>query len=237
MKSVGGQGDKTGWFDNPCGIALSKDNKLFVCDSGNHRIQVFDTNLKFIFGFGKLGSGEGEMGRLTDLTFDPAGNLYVSDSIYHRVQVFSTNGTYLRTIGMHGLGELSCPRGNGEGEMGHTADLTFDPAGNLYVADSMYNRVQLFSTDGTYLRAFRILGCTPSKLPHLKGIHVDHDYVYVAECWNNSVSVFHTSGEVITSFGRRGSGEGEREHPTGITTDQDGFLYVCDTYNNRIQII
>ena len=181
VKSAGGEGDKTGRFNNPRGIALSKDNnKLFVCDCTNQRIQVFDTNLKFIFGFGK--------------------------------------------------------QGNGEGEMGHTADLTFDPAGNLYVADSMYNRVQLFSTDGTYLRAFRILGCTPSKLPHLKGIHVDHDYVYVAECWNNRVSVFHTSGAFITSFGGRGSGEGELENPNGITTDQDGFLYVCDTYNNCIQI-
>jgi len=153
VKSVGGEGNKTGWFDNPRGIALSKDNKLFVCDRNNQRIQVFDTKLKFIFGFGKQGSGEGEMG--------------------------------------------------------HTADLTFDLAGNLYVADSMYNRVQVFSMDGTYLRAFRILGSTPSKLPHLKGIHVDHDYVYVAECWNNRVSVFHTSGAFITSLAE---GAVEREN-------------------------
>jgi len=70
----------------------------------------------------------------------------------------------------------------------------------------------------------------------LFAVHVDHDYVYVAEWWNNRVSVFHTSGAFITSFGRRGSGEGELEFSHGITTDQDGFLYVCDTENNRIQI-
>ena len=71
----------------------------------------------------------------------------------------------------------------------------------------------------------------------LFAVHVDHDYVYVAEWWNNRVSVFHTSGAFITSFGGRGSGEGELENPNGITTDQDGFLYVWDTYKNRIQIL
>ena len=113
MKSVGGGGDRTGQFNYPRGIALSKDNKLFICDCSNHRIQVFDTNLKFIFRFGKQGSGEGEMRFPADLAFDPAGNLYVADSSNNRVQVFSQNGTYLRAFGMNGSGpgELSYSRG------------------------------------------------------------------------------------------------------------------------------
>ena len=180
VKSVGGEGDKTGQFGLPSGIALSQDNKLFVCDRCNDRIQVFDTNLKFIFCIGKAGSGEGEMSYPHDLTFDPAGSVYVADSGNHRVQVFSQNGTYLRTFGVcgSGPGELSDPR----------------------------------------------------------GIHVDHDHVYVAEGGNNRISIFHTSGAFITSFGRWGSGEGELKHPRGIITDQDGFLYVCDTSNYRIQV-
>ena len=67
MKSVGGKGDRIGKFSYPCGIAISKSNKLFVCESGNHRIRVFDTNLKFTFDFGKKGSDEGEMGCPNDL--------------------------------------------------------------------------------------------------------------------------------------------------------------------------
>ena len=86
------------------GIALSKDNKLFVCDSDNYRIQVFDTNLKFISCFGKEGSGEGEFRGPFDLTFDPAGDVYVADSDNHHVQVFSQTGTFLRTFGRCGSG-------------------------------------------------------------------------------------------------------------------------------------
>ena len=87
VKTVGGEGGKSGQFDWPWGIALSKDCMLFVCDSDNHRIQVFDTNLKFISWFGKRGIGVGEFRQPIDLTFDPAGDMYVTD--HNRVQVFS----------------------------------------------------------------------------------------------------------------------------------------------------
>ena len=87
VKTVGGEGGKSGQFDWPWGIALSKDYMLFVCDSDNHRIQVFDTNLKFISWFGKRGIGVGEFRQPIDLTFDPAGDMYVTD--HNRVQVFS----------------------------------------------------------------------------------------------------------------------------------------------------
>ena len=77
VKTVSGRGGRRGQFDWSYGIALSKDNKLFVCDKNNHRIQVFDTNLKFISCFGKFGSSEGEFRWPYDLTFDPAGDVYV----------------------------------------------------------------------------------------------------------------------------------------------------------------
>ena len=180
VKTVGGEGGRTGQFDSPYGIALSKDSKLFVCDKNNHRIQVFDINLKFISCFGIEGSGEGEFSYPNDLTFDPAGDVYVTDSINHRVQVFSQNGTFLRTFGSRGSG--------------------------------------------------------PGDLSYPWSICVDHGYVYVAEHGNNRVSVFYTFGKFITSFGRRGSGEGKLSYLCGITTDQDGFLYVCDNFNNHIQV-
>ena len=112
VKSVGGEGSRTGQFDQPHGIALSKDNKLFVCDSDNNRIQVFDTNLKYISCFGKEGSCEGEFRWPFDLTFDPAGDVYVTEWGNHRVQVLSHDGRFLR-FGRcgGGPGELSWPEG------------------------------------------------------------------------------------------------------------------------------
>ena len=105
VKTVGGEGSRTGQFDWPLGIALSKDNKLFICDKNNHRIQVFDTNLNFISCFGKGGSGEGEFWQPCDLTFDPAGDVYVTDRNNHRVQMKSL----LSLLNAMHKGQSNCP--------------------------------------------------------------------------------------------------------------------------------
>ena len=135
------------------------------------------------------------------------------------------------------LNIISCFGKSGEGEFSDPSDLTFDPAGDVYVADRC-NGVQVFSQTGTFLRTFGRCGSGPGELSWPEGICVDHDYVYVVESefGNHRVSVFYTSGAFITSFGSEGSGEGELNHPNGITIDQDGFLYVCDCWNYRIQV-
>ena len=48
--------------------------------------------------------------------------------------------------------------------------------------------------------------------------------------------MFCTSGEFVHSFGKEGSDRGELKHPYGIAIDQDGFVFVCDIGNNRIQV-
>ena len=125
---------------------------------------------------------------------------------------------------------------SGEGEFWQPYDLTFDPAGDVYVTDRNNHCVQVFSQNGKFLRTFGRHGNGPGELYLPLGIRVDHDYVYVVERGNYCVSVFYTSGEYITSFGRKGNGEIELGDPRGITVDQDGFLYVCDSLNNCIQI-
>ena len=60
--------------------------------------------------------------------------------------------------------------------------------------------------------------------------------MYVTEYSNTRVSLFRTSGEFVHSFGKVGSGRGELNSPRGIAVDQDGFVYVCDNGNRRIQV-
>ena len=144
MKTVGGESGRTGQFDWPKGVALSNDNKLFVCDRNNHRIQVFDTNLKFISCFGKFGSGEGEFDLPNDLTFGPVGDVYVTDhyNYNHRIQMFSQNGTFLRTFGRHGSGpahELSQPWS------------IFVDHDYVYIVEWGYHCVLVFYTSGEFI--------------------------------------------------------------------------------------
>ena len=60
--------------------------------------------------------------------------------------------------------------------------------------------------------------------------------MYVTEYGNNHVTVFRTSGEFVHSFGKEGSDKGDLGSPWGIAIDQDGFVFVCDYGNSRIQV-
>ena len=48
--------------------------------------------------------------------------------------------------------------------------------------------------------------------------------------------MFRISGEFVYSFGKERSGRGELKHTCGIAVDKDGFMFICDTKNSRIQV-
>ena len=212
---------------DPWGVAVDEDRNIYVTDVESHRLSKFNSDGKLVKSVGGEGGRTGQFVHPRGIALSQDNKLFVCDSNNHRIQVFDTNLKFVFTFGKEG---------RGEGEMSGPYDLTFDPAGSVYVADSNNHRVQVFSQNGTYLRTFGVRGSGPGELSYPRGIHVDHDHVYVAEGGSDHISIFNTSGAFITSFGRVGSGEGELYYPRGITTDQDGFLYVCDYLNNRIQV-
>ena len=212
---------------DPCGVAVDEDSNIYVTNWESHRLSKFNSDGKLVKSVGGHGGKTVQFNNPRGIALSQDNKLFVCDSGNHRIQVFDTNLKFIFCFGK---------AGSGEGEMNRPYDLTLDPAGSVYVADNGNGRVQVFSQNGTYLRTFGVHGSGPGELSAPMGIHVDHDHVYVAEGGNNRISIFQTSGAFITSFGRRGSGEGELQYPVGITTDQDGFLYVCDSGNDCIQV-
>ena len=91
-------------FGYPAGICVSSKDELYVCDSGNNFIQVFDLRLNFKRAFGSVGTANGQFQYPTDVGFDNNGNVYVCDSLNHRIQVFSPQERYIRSIGPRGFG-------------------------------------------------------------------------------------------------------------------------------------
>ena len=109
-------------------------------------------------------------------------------------------------------------------------DISADVHGNIYVTDTTNSRIQVFSAGGVFLRSFG-----NNKLIDPWGVCVSAQYVYVCEAINSCVSVFTTAGVYVTSFGQYGSKEGEFWAPNYLYFNKNGFLYVCDFGNNRIQ--
>ena len=95
----------------------------------------------------------------------------------------------------------------------------------MYIANA---RVQVLDRSGHFIREFG-----EEKLCRLRALHIVDKYVYVSDY---RIVVYETSGQFVTSFGGRGRKEGEFRFPYCITSCANGFIYVCDKYNERVQI-
>ena len=60
--------------------------------------------------------------------------------------------------------------------------------------------------------------------------------MYTSDVSGDCIVVYETSGQFVTSFGRPGQNEGELHYPYCITSCVDGYIYVCDLLNERVQI-
>lgn len=85
-------------FYMPSAIVPDKAGNLYVVDTGNHRIQKFDQDGRYLATIGRQGQGPGEFYYPAWLDIDDAGNLYVSDPQNSRIQILNPDGTEKRTI-------------------------------------------------------------------------------------------------------------------------------------------
>ena len=104
----------------------------------------------------------------------------------------------------------------------------------MYVAEWGNKRVQVLDTSGKFILAFGQEG--KGKLRAPSGLHIVDKYVYVSDHFDHCIVVYETSGQFVTSFGTYGQNEGEFIGPYCITSCTDGFIYVCDFSNKRVQI-
>ena len=151
-------------------------HKYYVCDYWNHRVQVFDQDLKLFSSFGRGGSKLGELKCPTDVAFDDASHVYVVDYYNHRVQKFSPRGEPLMTFGSRtaATGELYCPRGI------HIRRQF------VYVTDGTPS-VSVFTTNGEFVTSFR----SKEELDWPGGITADEDgLLYVCEREKSHIVVY-----------------------------------------------
>ena len=179
VKTVGKKGSGHLQFSCPVGVAVHPhNNKVYVVDRSNHRIQILNSDLSFSSIFGSYGSANGQFQYPWDVAFDKTGNVYVVDSLNHCVQVFTAEGTFLKKIRQHGQGgsQLKSP-----------TSIAIDAEDVIYVTES--HHVSVFSSEGKFLTSFCTKGNRPGQFVH--GIAVDKSgMIYVSDIANNCMQIF-----------------------------------------------
>ena len=152
------------------------------------------------------------------------GEVMVTEGSKHVVMVYTKDLKYVRQFGSHG---------DGPGQFKNIQGVSSGKNGNLYVGDYSRGCVHVFSNGGEFLHSF---GQGVRKLRDPMGVCVVGQYVYVSNYSGHDVSVFTNEGEYVTSFGKRGEGEGDFCSPCCMCVDKDGYVYVCEYGNKRVQI-
>ena len=133
IKQWGGHGSEPGKFARPQSLAFDEQDRLWVCDSCNHRVQVFDTDGKLLFTWGAQGSAPGELYYPYNIAHSSDGHVYICEYGNHRVQKFTRDGRSLGCWGRHG---------RAEGETHNPWAIVLDSQGRLHVLDTNNHRLQ-----------------------------------------------------------------------------------------------
>jgi hypothetical protein len=87
-------------FFMPSDVALDRAGNIYVLDSGNHRVQKFGADGRYLATIGRKGQGPGELYFPQSIDIDEAGNIYLSDPNNKRIQVLTPEGKELKTISL-----------------------------------------------------------------------------------------------------------------------------------------
>lgn len=108
LRTFGGPGAENSNFFQPTNIALGPDKHLYICDTGNFRVQKFTRDGEFVQSFGAgVGTAPGDFARPKGVAVDRMGRLYVVDAAFGTVQIFNSEGDLLLYFGE----PASAPRG------------------------------------------------------------------------------------------------------------------------------
>ena len=225
--SGSGNGQFNFFFSVLNGLAEDSSDNLYVVDGNNKRIQEFNSSGNYVTKWGSAGTGVSQFSTPQGIAIDSNNNwIYVSDSGQNRIEKFDMSGNFISMFGWGvtdgGSSFETCTSscqvgvfGSGNGQFHTPEGVGIDSSGNVYVADNANNRIEKFSSSGSYVAQYAL-----SFAPINISIDGSGNMLVVG---NNLVSTLNPNGVLSTQFG-----SGLLSAPLGITIDNQGNVYVAN---------
>lgn len=222
LKSWGKKGDKPGDLNSPERMALGPDGLIYVADTNNHRIQVFDSEGNLVKSWGQYGNLDGEMKKPHAVAVGSDGIVYVSDNGNRRILKFDKNGNQIAK-----LGDKNTVSSNITG-------IAVDAKGNIYTVDTDKHRIVVYDQKGEVINTIGKKGKWEGvMMEDPADIAIDQlGNIYVVDSSNNRVKKFDANGNFSGVIGS----EMELKEPTGLGLATNGNIYLADKGRKRIFI-
>lgn len=211
-------------------LAIDDDDRLFVSDGKLKRVLIFSPKHEL-------------EGQISEGLVDPVGLaidtenrlLYVVDTAQDQVIVFDADSQkLLRRIGTGGKNHyLTTP-----GDFGAPQGVAVDGDGNVYVTDTLNDRVEIFDGDGNFVSTFGKNGDGPGTFTRPKGIALDSDgHIWVADQIQDKLQVFNKEGQLLAYIGQgHGDLPGQFKVLVGVAIDKKNHVFTTEQYPGRLQM-
>ncbi len=226
-------------FDFAHVVRIDKDDNIWCVDEGSNMVIKFNPEGHVVLTLGrkwelvegrvpqeeaaKLPPRTNSFNRPTDVTWDPAGNIYVADGYNNsRVVKLDKNGKWLKTWG---------ERGTGPGQFNIPHTIASDKDGNIYVGDRTNRRIQVFDSNGTFLRQFTGID-QPWAICITPGAN---QVLFSSDANSGKIYKLDLTGKILGAFGSYGKQPKEFGWIHEITCPSATELYVGELLNWRMQ--
>jgi DNA-binding beta-propeller fold protein YncE len=193
------------------GIATDAAGDLWVADEASGKVVEFGPGGSVLRSWDATGDGAIAVG--------PKGDVYLLNR--YEVERFTPDGTLIAKWGLqYGLG----------GKFAESYGIATGPNGDVYVAETWGNQVDVFDAEGAFLRSFGSYGYGRGQFSTPYGIAVapTSGDVYLADTGGDRVVELSAEGTFIRAWGRPGPRAGQFYTPTAVAVDPAGYVYVAD---------
>ena len=227
--SFGKEGLGSGSFKYPLGIDISDDRKVFIADSGNHRIQVFDLNGKYLYKFDVKSESMTHGSDPVDIIASKIKEyLYVADNENHNIKVYNRKGELQFKWGRFGeeLGEFRYP-----------GIMTSNEFNEIFVVDVLNTRAQKFSPFGDFISTVGSWGVLQGSFFRPKGVAIDkNNRVFISDGYMGVIQGFTDMGRFLGVVCKKNE-KRVFDYPAGIFIDKNNRLYVVEMKGNKITVL
>lgn len=204
---------------SPIDLAVGKDGILYVTDSDNHRIQVFDEQGNYLTSYGGFGTLEGQFNYPVSIALDSQDNAYIVDLLNHRIQVFDRDGNFLKYL----------VESNTNSHVIFPTGVAIDSNDDIYVIDKFDHKIKKINSNGDMLNSFGGFGSANDQLNYPLSMAINSvGDIIVSDTGNGRVQVFTKDGNYKFSF------EGYFSAPSGLAVGSNDRLFISDPMNGRV---